>query len=80
MNDELKNLIGRAMHIAYENMVIEIGWQTQDSCKVNYDDLPAKNRFCMDASVEAAAGVIADWLESKESFGSNYTAAKELRP
>ena len=65
MNDELKELIGRAMHVAYEKAAVECGWQTQDSCKVSYDDLPAKNRFCMDASVEAAAEVIAVWLEKE---------------
>ena len=91
MNDELKELIGRAMHIAYEAAGIECGWSTQDSCKVNYEDLPANNRFCMDASVEAAADVFAAWLEEKTVVNCtieevNYSSdvlkelAKELRP
>lgn len=78
MNDELKETIGRAMHIAYEQAAIECGWSTQDSCKVNFEDLPAKNRFCMDASVEAAAEVISDYLKQRAAeWGKSETQQDE---
>lgn len=77
MNDELKDLIGRAMHTAYEKTASDISWSTY---KVDYDDLPAKNRFCMDASVEAAAEVIAVWLEREILNPSAERSKDELYP
>ena len=35
------------MHENYERIAIEKGWQTQDSCKVSFEQLPDKNKATM---------------------------------
>ena len=35
------------MHETYEQLSKEMGWETQDKCKVGFDDLPNKNKIVM---------------------------------
>ena len=39
--------IARRFHNFYEEESKIVGWKTQDSCKVEFDDLPQKNKFVM---------------------------------
>jgi hypothetical protein len=34
-------------HEAYEEIAKEIGWETQDNCKTEFDELPEKNKETM---------------------------------
>ena len=58
MDRELIDLVARAMHSAYEEEAIKVGWNTQESCKVEYDDLPKENKLVMSASAIAAIQVV----------------------
>ena len=54
----------KAAHIAYEAEAINVGWSTQESCRVPYDDLPAANKACMIAAIEEARPyIIAEYNE-----------------
>jgi hypothetical protein len=43
----------RALHEAYEKAAKEEGWKTQESCRVDFDDLPEANRRTMLKAVDA---------------------------
>ena len=40
-------ILARFIHDSYERWAQKTGWKTQNSCKVKYCDLPAKNRETM---------------------------------
>jgi len=50
------------MHDEYEKQAKIVGWNTQDSCKVEFNDLPQKNKQVM----RAVAQAIKDKLKGKE--------------
>lgn len=35
------------MHDTYEHLAKQVGWKTQESCQVRFNDLPAANRKVM---------------------------------
>ena len=39
--------IATFLHNSYERIAIEVGWKTQESCQVCFDDLPEKNKLVM---------------------------------
>lgn len=39
--------LARFMHDNYEELSKEVGWKTQDSCQVEFDDLPEANKIVM---------------------------------
>ena len=39
--------LARMMHVEYELISKEIGWKTQESCQVDFDQLPVENRQVM---------------------------------
>lgn len=47
--DELKKIkvLAKFIHDKYEKLSVEIGWATQSTCKVKFDDLPKKNKRVM---------------------------------
>ena len=54
--------LAKFMHVEYEKQAIKVGWNTQDSCKVDFDDLPEKNKQVM----LAVAKAILNNLKEKE--------------
>jgi hypothetical protein len=41
--------LAKFMHDEYEKIAKEVGWNTQDKCKVDYSNLPKKNKEVMNA-------------------------------
>jgi len=40
--------LAKFMHDKYEEEAKRVGWNTQDKCKVEYENLPEKNKQVMD--------------------------------
>ena len=52
MKEKIKEL-ARFLHDTYEEKSREVGWKTQNNCRVAFDDLPAKNKIVMIRVAEA---------------------------
>jgi hypothetical protein len=54
------------MHHWYELYARDLGWETQESTRVDFDDLPAENRETM---LHVALNLIENWnrLEPREA-------------
>jgi hypothetical protein len=52
--------VARAMHESYEVAAKRVGWATQESCRVPFDDLPEANKLVMYASARAAIDALKD--------------------
>jgi hypothetical protein len=60
---DLRTVLARTFHDAYEAAAAHHGWSTQESCRVEFDDLPIANRATMLAAVDAVlAGPELQWL------------------
>lgn len=46
-------LLAKLMHNVYEAKAKKVGWKTQESCRVEFDDLPEENKNTMLAVAEA---------------------------
>jgi len=62
MNNKLREEIAIKLHNFYEEQAKKVGWKTQDSCQVEFKDLPDKNKEVMLATSEF---VINDLLNNK---------------
>lgn len=51
MNDSNLHMLAKAFHDEYEYRAKLHGWHTQESCKVEWEDLPTDNRATMIATV-----------------------------
>ncbi len=56
--EELVERVACAMHDAYEEAAKRAGWETQERCRVTYDDLPESNKVTMLATARAALAVV----------------------
>lgn len=53
MKDDLVKGIAILMHDTYEEQAKIVGWKTQESCRVPFDDLPESNKKVMLAVAKA---------------------------
>lgn len=56
--------IAKQFHDAYERRAEDFGWDTQDRCKVEWEDLPEANRLTMMAVVQEVVGPILQEINS----------------
>jgi len=63
--------LAKFMHEKYEDYAKQVGWNTQDSCKVDFFDLPQKNRMTMILVAGAILQKLDDGfdLPGSEEFG-----------
>lgn len=50
--------LARFMHDEYEKQAREVGWQSQETCRVSFNDLPDDNRQVM---LKVAEAILARW-------------------
>lgn len=55
-----KEEIARSLHNRYEAIAKEIGWKTQESCQVDFNLLPEKNKKVMLK--------LAEWINDREEY------------
>jgi len=39
--------LAKKLHERYEELAVEVGWSTQEKCRVPFDELPEKNKLVM---------------------------------
>jgi len=54
--------LAKYMHKTYEELAIKRGWKTQKECRVEYKDLPIKNRQVMENLAEK---LLTDYFKKK---------------
>jgi len=64
LDDVTPERLARLMHESYEGHARRVGWETQDSCRVAFDDLPEENRRTM----LAVAGDVLEFLRDELRF------------
>jgi hypothetical protein len=74
--------LAKQLHDSYEACAKAVGWETQESCRVEFQDLPEANKKVMIAQGHLILGwieeyaqqnkVITDVLEFTNSIGYNY--------
>lgn len=66
MNEDIKGIdlwnMAVFFHKTYENQSKEVGWKTQEKCRVAFQDLPEKNRIAM---LRTCALVI-EWINKNQ--------------
>jgi len=55
--------LAKFMHETYEKKAIVHGWTTQKKCRVEFDDLPKKNKETMIAVAEQVYGYMEKRIE-----------------
>jgi hypothetical protein len=53
------------LHTTYENLSLEEGWETQEECKVMFDNLPQKNKNVM---LKLACALIEKYNNKADKF------------
>ncbi len=48
----IDKLTPKLFHIIYEEMAMDLGWETNKKCRVKYDDLPQLNKQTMIKTIE----------------------------
>jgi hypothetical protein len=56
--------LAKFMHSVYEDKSKGVGWSTQESCRVDWDDLPEKNKIVM----RYVAYNVMQWLKTKPAI------------
>ena len=62
--------LARMFHDSYERIAKEVGWKTQESCKVEFDDLPEENKQVM---LRTVGEVVDNGIGTKDRFEIDFT-------
>jgi hypothetical protein len=66
--------IAKRMHYAYEEVAKSEGWKTQESCQVEFENLPEKNQRTM---LRVARIIFKEYIGEKPIGKLNYLTEKE---